>query len=121
MSSSEPISKSRGLLYLINLFFGGIFLGVALMMASMHFYTGWPDTVLPIAGGALIAIGYFRQSPDLDRPVRNLVRVYALGALAIVIAQLAGRGLAALAAGGIYGSDKFNGQYVNIKTICSLA
>src|SRR5690242_17793697 len=109
MSSSEPISKSRGFLYLINLFFGGIFLGIALIAASMHFYRGWPDTVLPIAGGALIAIGYNYRAPDLHRPIRRLAGIYILGVLAIVIAQLVGRGLATLAASGIYGSDKFNG------------
>src|SRR5690348_10599821 len=100
----QPVSRSRGFLYLINLFFGGPFLGIVIMMASMHFYSGWPDDVLPWVGGILIAIPYRDQSKG------TMIKVYILGTLAVVLAQLAGRGLAILAAGGAYNSYHLMGS-----------
>lgn len=88
-------------------FFGGSFLGISLLLVSGELRGSASDYVA-IAGGMCIGMAF---GPNF-RP-RVFIAAY-LGATLGGVAAVAGlRGLAALAATGVYGSDKFEWSYVN--------
>jgi hypothetical protein len=116
VDESKTRSKRDNLRNLTYLLFGGSFLGIVVIAASFQF-EGWIGKLIWFLGFCFLSMAL-----DTDRR-RNRIRrdslvflitivVLIIGIAGAAVGQLAGRGLADLAASGIHGSDKSSVRYI---------
>jgi hypothetical protein len=108
MTSHESTAKRSDFRYasgftdLISLFFGGTFLGIALLSVGNEFH-GWPVAIFYFLGGSIIFVHFEKRF--------DIIRAAILAAVGLGIFWLAMTALAALASNGAYGSDQSSMGY----------
>ncbi len=115
MNSSERTSRVNGLIVLVVLFFGGAFPGIVLLAVANQFH-GWPVAVLWFFGTAL-----WQKTLRESGKRWPILRAGILAVIVLVIFQFVLAGLAALAAGGSYGSDNTSMGYGNAEYYLTIA